>query len=182
MNTIPSFRTLIEKVTAESQIYQIKLPVAIDSLSPVLSKETLELHYNTLYKTYVKKALAGDGEFQTAGAKLHTLFFEQFQIPKSTNNPHGPILDLINDKFKNYTAFKDEFTKMAMDFHGSGWVYLSTAGTIKTIQNHKIVNDILILVDIWEHAYVDDYRADKNKYLKEIWKIINWNTVNIRIN
>ena len=182
MNTIPSFRTLIEKVQAEDQVYQVKLPVAESKISSVFSKETLDLHYGTLYKNYVEKALAGEGGFQLAGAKLHTLFFEQFQAPKTQNNPHGAADLLITKKFGDYTSFKDAVEKEALDFHGSGWIYLSTSGTIKTIVNHKVVDDVAVIVDLWEHSYIIDYGADKKKYLKAMWKIVNWDIINVRLN
>ena len=176
-----SFRTLIEKVAAETEVYKIKLPVAESALSEVFSKETMDLHYGTLYGNYVKKALAGEGEFQVAGAKLHTLFFQQFQAPKSTNNPTGSSKILIEDKFGSYKAFKDAFTEEAKSIHGSGWCYLSTSGKIKTIQNHKVVTDVAVLVDMWEHSYIIDFLSDKERYLKDIWKIINWDTINTRL-
>src|SRR5271165_6089655 len=182
MNDSTSFRILIEKVKAESEIHQIKLPVADTALEPIFSKEAIDLHYGKLYKAYVDKALAGEGDFQVAGAKLHTIFFEQFQAPKPTNSPNGAIKSLIVDKFSGVDKFKDAITKAALGIHGSGWCYLSRTGVIKTIANHKIVDDILILVDVWEHAYQTDYSNDKEKYLKDIWKIINWDVINIRLN
>ena len=33
----------------------IELPYALDALEPYYSKETLDLHYNILYKGYVNK-------------------------------------------------------------------------------------------------------------------------------
>lgn len=174
------FRILIEKVTAESEIKKIALPVSEDKLEPVLSKELMNFHYGTLYSNYVKKALAGEGKFQIAGAKLHTLFFEQFQEPKLSNNPFDEIKYFIDSEFGNYEAFKDEFIKAGLELHGSGWIYLSTDGSIKTISNHELRDDILILVDVWEHSYQNDYGANKEKYLKEIWKIIDWNVINER--
>ena len=39
-----------------------------------------------------------------------------------------------------------------------------------------------MIVDWWEHAWALDYQHDKTKYLKNIWKIINWDIVNERIN
>ena len=65
-----------------------------------------------------------------------------------------------------------------MGIQGSGWAYMDTKGSIKTITNHKVVNNIALLVDWWEHAWALDYQADKNKYLNNIWKIIDWNVVN----
>ena len=59
---------------------------------------------------------------------------------------------------------------------------MSTSGEIKTIPNHAIRKDIALLVDWWEHAWALDYQQDKSKYLDNIWKIINWDVVNDRIN
>lgn len=177
-----SFRTLIEKVQAEAEVYKIKLPVPMNRVADVFSKETMDLHYGTLYGNYVKKALAGEGDFQVAGAKLHTLFFEQFQEAADTNNPTGVAKILINDKFGSYTAFKSEFTEAAKSIHGSGWCYLTTRGKIKTIPNHQILNEVAVIIDMWEHSYIIDYLSDKEKYLKDVWKIINWDIVSARIN
>ena len=68
-----------------------------------------------------------------------------------------------------------------MTIQGSGWVYLSKSGDIKTIKNHEIKNDIVLLIDWWEHAWALDYQSDKKEYLKNIWSIINWDYVNDRI-
>ena len=59
---------------------------------------------------------------------------------------------------------------------------MDTSGTIKTIKDHKVVKNIALLVDWWEHAWALDYQADKAKYLTNTWKIINWDVVNDRIN
>jgi Fe-Mn family superoxide dismutase len=183
MSELHSFRLLFEKAQAEDQnIHQIKLPVTSTKLKPVFSEDSVDLHYGVLYKNYVKKALAGEGEFQVAGAKLHTLFFEQFQEPKSPNSPIDAIKTLIDSKFGSFQKFQTTFTETALTIHGSGWIYLDKSGKIKTIPNHKVVDDVAIIVDMWEHSYILDYGSNKEKYLKEIWKVINWAIVNSRIN
>lgn len=181
MNDSTSFRLLIEKVAAEDDVFYVKLPVSEQSLSPVFSKEAISLHYGKLYKNYVTKALDGEGEFQTAGAKLHTLFFMQMQAPKSNNKPTGAAQTLIDKKFGSFDSFKSKLTEIALGIHGSGWAYLSTTGAIKTIPNHKLTEDVALIIDMWEHSYIIDYGSDKEKYLKEIWKILNWDIVNTRL-
>ncbi len=52
-----------------------------------------------------------------------------------------------------------------MKIQGSGWAYLAYDGKIKTIKNHEVRDDILLLVDWWEHAFILDYGSDKKKYL-----------------
>lgn len=181
MSNANTFRELMEKVQAESIVSYVPLPVKSSQLDPVLSEQSVKLHHDKLYKNYVTKSLAGEGEFQTAGAVLHKLFFEQFTEPSRSNKPFDTSLELITKKFGDFSKFKTEFTEIALTLHGSGWVYMDTRGSIKTIQNHKIVDNVAVIIDLWEHAYILDYMADKEKYLSKIWEIINWDIVNLRI-
>ncbi len=77
--------------------------------------------------------------------------------------------------------FKEKFAKTAMGIQGSGWVYLARNGEIKTIVNHQTRNDIVLLIDWWEHAWSLDYQHDKKKYLENQWKIIDWDIVSARV-
>ena len=90
------------------------------------------------------------------------------------------MMGFINKHYRNYDNMKSQFEIEFMKLEGSGWVYLAYDGKIKTIKNHEVRNDILLLVDRWEHAWILDYGSDKQKYLKEQWKIINWNVINTR--
>lgn len=162
---------------------QVPLPYSRTDLVPVTSKETLDYHYGELYKAYVKRFNAGEGDldFNEAGAFLHAIYFPQFRAPKDSNTLSGPIDEFIKKHFKSFDAFKEQFLKTAMAIQGSGWVYLSTDGKIKTITNHEIKNDILILVDWWEHSFALDYQSDKKTYLKNQWKIMNWDYINSKL-
>ena len=39
----------------------------------------------------------------------------------------------------------------------------------------------IVGIDIWEHAYYLDYRNSREDYLKNIWKIVNWNMAEERL-
>jgi Fe-Mn family superoxide dismutase len=160
-----------------------KLPYSKDGLNPVMSKETIDYHYGKLAAGYVKRynAKEGNAKFNEAGAFLHNIFFPQMMEPKGSNKPSGASEELINKKYKSFDKFKEKFEKVAMGIQGSGWVYMSTTGEIKTIVNHEVKNDIALLVDWWEHAWALDYQSDKGKYLNNIWRIINWDVVNERL-
>mgnify|MGYP003624836231 CR=1 FL=1 len=174
----------LEQLTEEKQILvQERLPYKRDALNPVMSKDTVDYHFGKLAKAYVDKFNTGKGDakFNEAGAFLHNIFFPQLKEPSGANKPHGEILQFIIAKFGNYDTFKQEFKDVAMSLQGSGWVYLAKNGTIKTIPNHALRGDILVLVDWWEHAWALDYQSDKEKYLNNIWKIIDWDKVNVTI-
>ena len=106
------------------------------------------------------------------------IYFSQFKAPTNNNKPTDLIAEFIDKHFDSFEEFKQEIEKTAMGIQGSGWVYLARNGKIKTITNHAIKKDILLLVDWWEHSWSLDYQADKAKYLNNLWKIIDWDTVN----
>jgi Fe-Mn family superoxide dismutase len=165
------------------KLEQVSLSYGRDSLGRSLSKQAIDYHYGKLYKGYVDRFNSGEGDpdFNEAGAFLHSIYFPQLRPPRGSNTPNGLILEFINQHFKSFDKFKEEFKKVAMKIQGSGWVYLARDGKIKTIVTHEIKQDILVLIDWWEHAWALDYQADKEKYLDNQWKIIDWDRINIKM-
>jgi len=174
---------LVEASTRPAKLETTPLPYSENALEPVMSKETINYHFEHLAKGYAKKYNAGEGNanFNRAGSFLHNKFFPQLRAPKGANRPRGAVLALIEDNFKTYEDFKIAVKEIAMKIQGSGWVYLSTNGTIKTIPNHAVRTDICVLIDWWEHAWSLDYQWDKESYLDNIWKIIDWDVCNERL-
>ena len=170
-----TIRTYIDLVESASSLKKESLPYAIDDLSPVLSEETMDLHYNTLYANYIKTAKKEPGNaFANAGAYLHALYFKQFKIAQKNAKPSGDLADAINKKYGSFAKFKSDVIDACMDVHGSGWIYVTNTLAIKEIPNHEKRDGILVLIDCWEHAYMLDYKSDKKEYYKGIWDIMNW--------
>ncbi len=176
------FINLLEGKTKSNDLEINPLKFTRKDVSPVMSDDTLDLHYNKLAKGYAKRYnnKEGDADFNYAGVFLHNIWFSQFREVRIINKPNGPILTFINKHFGSYGEFQDLFLEEAMKIQGSGWIYLSYDGKIKTIKNHEVKNDILLLVDWWEHAWILDYGSDKKEYLKQLWKIIDWNKISSR--
>jgi Fe-Mn family superoxide dismutase len=173
---------LLEQKSKPQDIEIIALNFEPKEVSPVLSKDTIDLHYGKLAHGYAERynKKEGDPEFNYAGVFLHNTLFTQYREVRNNNKPNGPMFGFINKHFGDYDNMKSEFESEAMKIQGSGWVYLADDGKIKTIKNHEVRDDILLLVDWWEHAFLLDYGSDKKKYLSEQWKIINWNVINTR--
>jgi Fe-Mn family superoxide dismutase len=182
MRTMRDLINLVESKNRE-KLELLPLPYARNALNPVMSKTTIDYHYGELAKGYVDRYNKGEGDpvFNEAGAFLHNIFFPQLMPPKSGNRPKGASLALINRKYKNFEKFKEKIKEEAMKIQGSGWIYMSRSGDIKTIKNHQIKRDIALLIDWWEHAWAKDYAGNKARYLENIWRCINWDRVNIRI-
>jgi len=174
---------IIEAETRKEHLVLEKLPYDRTDLEPVMSKATIDYHFGELAKGYVDRFNKGEGDpaFNKAGAFLHNIYFPQLKPPAGANKPYDASLEFINQHFTSYDNLKAEFEEVAMKIQGSGWVYLARNGKIKTITNHQIRQDIVLLIDWWEHAWSLDYQADKQKYLKNIWRIIDWSVINDRI-
>ena len=174
---------LIEANTRPAKLETTPLPYGPKDLEPVMSSATIDYHYEHLARGYAKRYNAGEGnaDFNRAGSFLHNKFFPQLKAPKGANRPRGTVLELIESNFKTYDDFREEMKKSFMGIQGSGWVYLSTGGAIKTIANHAVRTDICVLIDAWEHAWALDDQWDKEKYFDNIWKIINWDVCNERL-
>jgi Fe-Mn family superoxide dismutase len=175
--------SIIEARTQPEKLETTPLPYGLDDLDPVLSRESLDYHYEHLAKGYARRYNnnEGDANFNRAGSFLHNKFFPQLQPPKTTNRPRGAVLELIERRFKSYEDFQEQVKSAAMKIQGSGWVYLSTSGDVKTIKNHAVRTDIAMLMDMWEHVWALDYQADKEKYIDNFWRIVNWDVVNDRL-
>ena len=173
------------KKNRESKLEVAKLPYKMSELSPVLSEDNIDYHYNVLTKAYVRRYNDGEGDpdFNYGGAKLHNMFWLQLQAPRPGNNPTGEIKTLIESKHKTFDAFKKELIRSAMTIQGSGWVYVAKNGSIKTTPNQSYKTDILMPIDMWEHSFSDYVPAKdaKKKYLEGMMRIINWESINLRL-
>jgi len=179
-------RDLIDLLESKNQgtLETVSLPSGMNSFSPILSSSLMQLHYGKLYRGYVDRFNAGEGDrtFNEAGAYLHDAYFSQFKSRSASNRPTGKILDLINREFGNFVDFKKAIAEACMKVQGSGWVYVNRQGKIKEIKNHRRPSDgIVIIIDMWEHAFQIDYHSDKKKYVDNLWKIMDWSIINQRI-
>lgn len=123
----------------------IDLPYPLNALEPYYSKETLELHYNVLYKGYVdntnqteeKLALARKNNdfanikcyeknlsFFGSGAILHELFFENMG-PAVPTEPNLNLMNQIIKDFGSFDGFKNQFNEASKMVEASRLVFIS---------------------------------------------------------
>lgn len=176
-------RQLINLMEAkEEKLTLQKLPYDNSDLSPVMSKETIDNHYDILTKNYYKNANKTGDPFQVAGAFLHGLYWEGLRSPTSSSNtPTGGAKSLLHRNFGGFVNFKKAFSENGLELEGSGWITLTKIGKIQKIFNHKKRSDIILILDMWEHAYYLDYQTDKKAYVNNFWKIVDWDKVNERL-
>jgi superoxide dismutase, Fe-Mn family len=137
------------------------------------------------------KATMKELSWNIGGALLHSFYWENMSpAAKTTEKPTGSIAEAIESEFGDFERFKSEFTKAAMTVEGSGWAcltYCKQTGRplIMQVEKHNTniypMFGIVLVLDMFEHAYYLDYKNDKGKYVENFWKIINWEKVNERL-
>ncbi len=187
-----------------------KLQYKYKDLEPYMSEEQLTIHYTKHHQAYVNgangifdkldkarkdnsevdvKAVAKELSFNIAGHQLHSLFWNNLSPASKSGKPKDELLKAINAQFGSVERFKSEFTKAAQTVEGSGWAALGydvPTGrlVIMQIEKHNVnVNPemkILLVVDVFEHAYYVDYKNDRAKFLEAFWNIVNWYEVEER--
>jgi len=115
----------------------------------------------------------------------HLIFWKMLKPNKSNNNnlPSGISKKLINRDFGSYANFQKIIEDKAKKRFGSGWVWwiMLPNGITRIVETPYQDNplmyfkcEILLGIDVWEHAYYLKYQADRLNYVKNIFKVINW--------
>ncbi len=135
-----------------------------------------------------QKALLKELSFHIGGHMLHSIFWENMApAGKGGGKPGGAIADVIEMEFGSFDRFKAEFTKAAVSVEGSGWAALAIQpciqrAVIMQVEKHNVnvyaTYQILMVLDVWEHAYYLDYKNDRAKFVEAFWNIVNWDYVN----
>jgi len=138
------------------------------------------------------KATAKELSFHIGGNKLHNLFWQNLAPAGKGGGglPTGDLAKAIEAEFGGFDRFRKEFSTAATGVEGSGWAALSYCkGTgrplIMQVEKHNINvypgYPILMVLDVWEHAYYLDYRNDRTKFVEAFWNIVNWDEVGKRL-
>lgn len=122
------------------------------------------------------------------GAFNHALFWKMLSPKKQTIK--DPIKKEIEKNFGSFEKFKEKFEEESKSRFGSGWVWLiltntnrlkivSTANQDNPLMNTEKERGYPILgLDVWEHAYYLKYKNKRDEYVKNFWKVVNWEFVN----
>jgi Fe-Mn family superoxide dismutase len=137
------------------------------------------------------KATLKELSFQAGGHVLHGLFWRNLApAAKAGKEPSGALAEVLIKEFGSFERFKKEFSAAAASTEGSGWAALTWCGMtgrplIMQIEKHNVnvypMFRILIVLDVWEHAYYLDYKNERPKFVEAFWNIVDWDEVNKRL-
>jgi len=162
--------------------YVTNLNAAVEKHASLANKTVEDLLKDTKsLPDDVRQAIINNG----GGHYNHTLFWE-IMAPGGSKEPAGALKDAIA-AMGGPDKLKEQINDFGMKRFGSGWSWLVLdGGHLKVISTANqdcplMANQFPVLgVDVWEHAYYVDYRNRRADYLKEWWKVVNWDVVGQR--
>jgi len=171
--------------------------------------ETLLKNHFTLYQGYVTNTnkladiLAGKPKdatnpeyaelkrrfgFEYCGMRLHEYYFENLG-GKNQLDRSGELAKKLTAAFGSYEAWEEDF-KATGKLRGVGWsvLYLDEkTGSLFNVwiaehqENHLPGGRPLLVMDVWEHAFMTDYQTNRAAYIDAFVKNINWEAVQARL-
>lgn len=152
--------------------------------------ETLDKSRKEKYDVNMKAVLK-ELSFNIGGHILHSLFWGNLApADKAAPKPMGILANALEKEFGGFDRFKQEFTQAAVSAEGSGWAALAfclqtNRPLVMQIEKHNVnvypMFRILMVLDVWEHAYYLDYKNLRPKFVEAFWNIVNWDEVNKRL-
>jgi len=134
------------------------------------------------------KATLKELSWNIGGHKLHSIFWKVLTpASKSTGKPVKALGEALNKEFGSFERFKKEFSQAATSVEGSGWAALTLCRhtrrpLIMQVEKHNMNvypgYRILMVLDVFEHAYYIDYKNDRAKFVEAFWNLVNWDEVN----
>jgi Fe-Mn family superoxide dismutase len=173
--------------------------------------ETLLKNHFTLYQGYVtntnkvldalnqmlKEGKTGTPEFaelkrrlgwEFNGMRLHEYYFENLG-GKAGINKNGKLAKKLTEIFGGYDSWEKDF-KATGAMRGIGWAALyqdiTNGGLINFwINEHDVAHpagcNLILIMDVFEHAFMIDYGLKRPDYIEVFFKNINWDAAESRL-
>lgn len=169
------------------------------------SRTLLEMHFK-LYEGYVKNAnlllakleqtdpasyefgaLKRRVGWEVDGIRLHELYFENLG-GSGTPNPQSPLSLALIKQFGSFEKWKTDFIATGM-MRGIGWsvlYYEPESGRLlnQWINEHDVGHlaggSPILIMDVFEHAYMPQFQLDKKKYIDAFFQNIEWKAAETR--
>ncbi|GFO97609.1 superoxide dismutase [groundwater metagenome] len=123
------------------------------------------------------------------GMRLHELYFGNMVKGGKPFDKNSNLFKKINTDFGSYENWEKDFRATGA-MRGIGWVVLyhdAAAGRLFNIWiNEHDVGHLcgatpILVMDVFEHAYMVDYGLKKADYIEAFFKAIDWTAVGARL-
>jgi Fe-Mn family superoxide dismutase len=124
------------------------------------------------------------------GVILHEMYFENMKPSGGLLDASTKLYKAITNSFGSYANWEADFKATGL-MRGIGWVITYACAATGELFNqwvseHEIGHPVgakpVLVMDVWEHAYIQDYKATGRKpYIDAFFKNIDWDVAEKRL-
>lgn len=159
----------------------------VDCLNKVREALKSDITYSICNPNYSEiRSAEKSNTFCFDAIKLHELYFEN--LTGNNTRIHGSIESLINEVFGSYNNFVEKFKCIALSMRG--WVlfcydWYNDDFYIYGQDSHDngvmLYAEPLIVLDVYEHAYMIDYGINRGNYIDAFLANLDFSIINRRL-
>jgi len=122
------------------------------------------------------------------GMRLHELYFSNMIKGGSTLDKESPLAKKITEDFGTFEVWEKDFRATGA-MRGIGWAVLAEDTESGKLFNvwinehdggHLAGAKILLIMDVFEHAFALDYGLKRADYINAFWNALDWSVVSAR--
>jgi superoxide dismutase, Fe-Mn family len=123
------------------------------------------------------------------GMRLHEYYFENLG-GKAGLDANSPLAKKLAEDFGSVELWRKDFISTGV-MRGIGWVILYQDSLTGRLMNtwinehdvgHLAGGEPLLVMDVFEHAFITDYQLERAKYIEAFMASVNWQEVARRFN
>jgi len=122
------------------------------------------------------------------GMLLHELYFENLGGNTANLDPKDPLMLKMQQEYGSYDQWKTDFVSTGL-MRGIGWVVSYIEPKNGRLLNewinehdlgHLAGGKPILIMDVFEHAYITQFGLDRGKYIDVFFNNINWEAASNR--
>ena len=170
-----------------------------------ISQKTIDIHWGKLYQGYLKKWQEIQEKLKTADLSLANATFSDlrelkveqtfaanavllheayFDVLGGDGKSDGEIVEALKKEYDSFENWLEHFK--ALGLASRGWVILAYDFNDGKLRNYIADSHNssgiwgaapLVVLDMYEHAYMMDFGADKKSYIEIFFQNLNWQVI-----
>ncbi len=154
--------------------------------SNLILEKMEELMVDSEKNSYILGELQRRFGFEFDGMRNHEYYFNSLEGGYRDINTESLLYKKIVEDFGSFEKWQNIFKSIALT-RGIGWAVLyydkKTNSLLNTFAEEQQMGHLtgltpILMLDMWEHSYVSDYKpSGKKNYIEDFFKNINWQNI-----
>lgn len=173
-------------ISADSVAEHLKLYAGYVKHANLILSKIEEMSKDSETNAYALGELQRRFGFEFDGMRNHEYYFKSLEGGAQALSPESALMNAIAQEWGSFDAWLARFKAVALT-RGIGWAILYHDKTTGRLLNswvdeqhlgHLTGLSPILALDVWEHAFVPDYKASgKKAYIEDFFKNLNWSVI-----